>query len=160
MTKDESIIETPRDSPLESYSGSANEVFIPNIFSNNRSQCVQNFHTQTNLSTSVLPNPLQTKSSKGKKSDFNQFYDNIKKDVMSDFLFRDSQNPEFQHLHKKLLCWQLWPLQIPLIETMVGLGFVFSTFVTQWGTTPWKPLTKTLSISLSIDQSIPSLQTC
>ena len=71
------------------------------IFSINHSIYVQNFCTQTNLPSSISHNPLQTEGSNCKKSDFHQFYDNIIKDVMSDFSFRDSQNPKFHCLYQK-----------------------------------------------------------
>ena len=45
--------------------------------------------------------PTQVKSSNRKKFDFNQFYDKIITDSMSDFSFRDSQNPEIHRLHQK-----------------------------------------------------------
>ena len=104
MTKDESIVETPGDSNWKfNLDRLTNETCVPNNFSNNSSPCVQNFHTQTDLPSSVLQNPLQTKSFKCNRSDFHQFYDNIIKDVMSHFSFRDSQNPEFQCLYQKAL---------------------------------------------------------
>ena len=49
LTKDESIIETPRDPNWNLNFGQlTNETFVP-ISSNNRSQCVQKFHSPTCL---------------------------------------------------------------------------------------------------------------
>ena len=102
MTKDDSIIETPKDSTLEiNLYRLTYETFVPNIFSNNRSQFVQNFHTPTNLQSSFPKIPSQSKGSKFKTSDSHQFYDNIIKYVMSDNSFRDSQNFKAKHLHEK-----------------------------------------------------------
>ena len=95
LTKDESIIEIPKDPNWNLNFGQlTNETSVPNIFSNNRSQYVQNFHSPTGLHSSVPDSLSHTQSSKSNKSDSRQHYDNIIKDVMSDHSFRDSQNPE------------------------------------------------------------------
>ena len=50
MNKAESIIETHRDPNWESIFGQlTNSKSVPNISSNNRFQCVQNFHSPTDL---------------------------------------------------------------------------------------------------------------
>ena len=78
MTKDELIVETPRDSNLEFNLGRlTKEMFVLNIFSNNCSPCVHNFHIPADLQSSVSQIPSQTQSSKYKKSDSHQFCDSI-----------------------------------------------------------------------------------
>ena len=74
LTKDESIIETPRDPNWNLNFGQlTNETSVPNIFSNNRSQCVQNFHSPTGLHSSVPDPPPQTQSSECNISDYVNF---------------------------------------------------------------------------------------
>ena len=64
LTKDESIIETPRDPNWNlNFGRLTNETFVP-IFSNNHSQCVQNFHSPTGLHISVLEPPHKLKGPK------------------------------------------------------------------------------------------------
>ena len=54
LTKDESIIETPRDPNWDlNFGRLTNEISLPNISYNNHSQCVQNFHSPTGLQNSV-----------------------------------------------------------------------------------------------------------
>ena len=85
LTKDESIIETPRDPNWNlDFGRLTNETFVLIIFSNNRSQCIQNFHSPIDLQSSVPKTPSQTQSSKRNKSNLCHYYDNIIKDVMSD----------------------------------------------------------------------------
>ena len=58
MTKAESIIKTPRFPNWESNFGQlTNASSVPNISFNNCSQCVQNFHSPTDLHNSA-PDPL------------------------------------------------------------------------------------------------------
>ena len=102
LTKDESIIETSRDPHWNlNFGRLTNASSVPNISSNNCSQCVQNFHSPTDLHNSVPDPPSQTQISKSNKSDSHQYYDNIIKDVLSDCSFSDSQNPEAKQLHDK-----------------------------------------------------------
>ena len=70
LTKDESIIETPKDPNWYLNFGQlTNKMSVPNIFTNNHSQCMKNFHSPTGLHSSVLDPPSQTQSSKSNKSD-------------------------------------------------------------------------------------------
>ena len=83
LSKDNSIKETPTDLDWNSILGRLINASVPQINSNNRSTCVQSFQAkQTNLPKPIPEIPLQTKSSNCKKSDSNQFYNNIITDAM------------------------------------------------------------------------------
>ena len=62
---------------------------------------------------------------------------------MLDFLFRDSQNPEFQRLHQKASLLAAFSLASSTRSNYGKAWVCFLDFCNLLGTTLWKPLAKT-----------------